>query len=142
MKACRSVSMFDKHICLISIYVTGSDILSLMEPKIGNFVFYTFMYIIVSLQQISRSSMNWRHGLLRKIAKFTPTQFSYPPHLCRGVYSFRLSVRLFVHDSIPFVELLQSFTLKFLKWGISHQPLIRKHSYLDHRKPGGTAFSP
>ena len=40
------------------------------------------------------------------------------------------------------MELLQSFTLKFLKWGISHQPLIRKHSYLDHRYPGGSAFSP
>ena len=23
--------------------------------------------------------------------------------------------------------------LKFFKWGISHEPLIRKHSYLDHR---------
>ena len=31
---------------------------------------------------------------------------------------------------------------KFLKWGISHQPLIRKHSYLDHRYPGGSAFIP
>ena len=48
----------------------------------------------------------------------------------------------FVRDSIPFVELLQSFTLKFLKWGISHQPLVRKHSYLDHRYPGGSAFIP
>ena len=34
----------------------------------------------------------------------------------------------------------QSFTLKFRKWGISQQPLIRKHSYLDHRYPGGLAF--
>ena len=33
----------------------------------------------------------------------------------------------FVRDSVPIVELLQSFTFKFLKWGISHQPLIRKH---------------
>ena len=31
---------------------------------------------------------------------------------------------------------------KFLKWGISHEPLIRKHSYLDHRYPGGSAFIP
>ena len=30
----------------------------------------------------------------------------------------------------------------FLKCGISHQPLIRKHSYLDHRYPGGSAFIP
>ena len=49
---------------------------------------------------------------------------------------------LFVCDSIPFVELLQSFMLKFLNWGISQQPLIRKHSYLDHRYPGGSAFIP
>ena len=38
----------------------------------------------------------------------------YPRHLCRGVYSFRLSVRLFICSfvctSVPFVELLQSFT--------------------------------
>ena len=82
----------------------------------------------------------------------------YPWHLCQGVYSFRLSVHpfvrtyvrsfvcslvgLFVCDSVPFVESLQSFTLKFLKWGISQQPLIRKHSYLDHRYPGGSAFIP
>ena len=31
---------------------------------------------------------------------------------------------------------------KFLKWGISHEPLIRKHSYLDHRYPGGSSFIP
>ena len=42
-------------------------------------------------------------------------------YLCQGVYSFRLNVRNFV----AFVELLQSFTLKQLEWGISHQPLIR-----------------
>ena len=47
----------------------------------------------------------------------------------------------FIRDSVPFVELLQSFMLKFLKWGISQQPLIRKHSYLDHRYPGGSAFN-
>ena len=38
----------------------------------------------------------------------------YPRHLCRGVYSFRLFVRPFVCSlvwtSVPFVELLQSFT--------------------------------
>ena len=32
--------------------------------------------------------------------------------------------------------------LKQLKWGISHQPLIRKHYYLDHRYHGGSAFIP
>ena len=45
----------------------------------------------------------------------------YLRYLCRGVYSFRLSVRAFVisYDSVPFVELLQSFTLKFLKWDLT-----------------------
>ena len=48
----------------------------------------------------------------------------------------------FVRTSVPFVELLQSFTFKQLEWNISHQPLIRKHSYLDHRYPVGSAFIP
>ena len=38
----------------------------------------------------------------------------YPRHLCRGLYSFRLFVRPFICSlvctSVPFVELLQSFT--------------------------------
>ena len=72
--------------------------------------------------------------------------YLYPRHLCRGVYSFRLSVRpfvcSFVRNSVPFVELLQSFTLRQVKRGISHQPLIRKQSFLDHRYPGGSAFIP
>ena len=45
------------------------------------------------------------------------------------VYIFPF-VHSFVRDSVQFMEFLQSFTLKFLKWGISHQ-LIRKLSYLD-----------
>ena len=80
----------------------------------------------------------------------------YPQHLCRGVYSFHLFIRMFVRSLfihsficlfvrsyfVPFVELLQSFTFKQLEWSISRQPLIRKHSYLDHRYPGGSAFIP
>ena len=61
------------------------------------------------------------------------------PFVCSSV---RIFVRLFVRNFVPFVELLQTFTLKQLKWSISHQPLIRKHSYLDHRFPGGSAFIP
>ena len=53
-----------------------------------------------------------------------------------------LFVCSFVRNFAPFVELLQSFMLKQLKWRISHQPLIRKHSYLDHRYSGGSAFIP
>ena len=81
----------------------------------------------------------------------------YPGHLCRGVYSFRLSVRPFVCSYVrsfvcSFVRsfvlpsvawnLRQSFALKFLKCCISQQLLIRKHSYLDHSYPGGLAFTP
>ena len=77
----------------------------------------------------------------------------YPRHLCRGVYSFRLSVRPFVCSFVrSFVRsfvlpsvawnLRQSFALKFLKWCISQQLLIRKHSYLDHSYPWGLAFTP
>ena len=68
----------------------------------------------------------------------------YPRHLCRRVYSFRLSVRPFVCSYVrSFVipsrswNLRPSFALKFLKWCISQQLLIRKHSYLDHSYPGG-----
>ena len=73
-------------------------------------------------------------------------------HYTTGIYAegyivfvfpfVRSYIRLFVRTSVPFVELLQSFTLKFLKWGISQQPLIGKHSYLDHRYPGESAFIP
>ena len=54
----------------------------------------------------------------------------------------RAFVCSFIRTSVLFVELLQSFTFNQLEWSISHQPLIRKHSYLDHRYPGGSAFIP
>ena len=74
----------------------------------------------------------------------------YPRHLCRRVYSFHLSIICpFVCSFVSsFVlpsrlwNLRQSFALKFLKWCISQQLLIRKHSYLDHSYPGGLAFTP
>ena len=40
----------------------------------------------------------------------------YPRHLCRGVYSFRLSVRMYIRNLVLFLELLQSFTLKQSEW--------------------------
>ena len=52
------------------------------------------------------------------------TSSGYYHILCQGVYSFRLSIHMVVHSYFfPSREwnLLQSFTLKFLKWGISHQ---------------------
>ena len=51
--------------------------------------------------------------LISPVSRYLPI-YLYPWLLCRGVYSFRLSVRLFVRTSIPFVELLQSFTCKQL----------------------------
>ena len=48
-----------------------------------------------------------------------PYSSLYPQHLCRGVYSFGLSIRpficSFVRNFVPFVELLHSFTLKQLE---------------------------
>ena len=67
----------------------------------------------------------------------------YPRHLCRGYIVFVFPfVCLSFSNFVPFVELLPSFTLKQIKWSISHQPLIRKHSYLDHKYPGGSTFIP
>ena len=72
--------------------------------------------------------------------------YLYPRHLCRRVYSFRLSVcpfvRSYVRSFVRSWNLRQSFALKFLMWCISQQLLIRKHSYLDHNYPGGLAFTP
>ena len=81
-----------------------------------------------------------------KDQKFRNLTFLYPRHLCRRVYSFRLSVcpfvRSYVRSFVRSWNLRQSFALKFLKWCISQQSLIRKHSYLDHSYPGGFAFTP
>ena len=64
-------------------------------------------------------------------ASDTEAAFLYSRHLCRRVYSFRLSVRPFVRSYVrmfvrSFVipsrswNLRPSFALKFLKWCISH----------------------
>ena len=109
-------------------------------------IIFTFNYLLFTPKYRS-FSLSILFGTLsenQQLFHFIPNLSSdllYPRHLCRGVYSFRLSIR----DSVLFVKLLllvTSFTLKFLKWGISHQPLIRKHSYLDLRYPWGSAFSP
>ena len=79
------------------------------------------------------------HRLIMENWKLTVSAVSVSAvsHLCRGVYSFCLSVRMFVRLFVcsfvlPSVawNLRQSFALKFLKWCISQQLLIRKHSYL------------
>ena len=59
-----------------------------------------------------------------------------------GIYAF-LFVYPFVHLCVRHVrgiydKVFHRVVCKFLKWGISDEPLIRKHSYLDHRYPGGS----
>ena len=72
---------------------------------------------------------------------YTPSIYAKGYIVC--VFPFvRSYVRSPVRNFLPFVELLQSFTLKQFEWSISHQPLIRKHSYLDHRYSGGSVFIP
>ena len=65
---------------------------------------------------------------------FSPFGSSFRPFVCSLVRSFVLPSRSW--------NLRQSFVLKFLKWCIYQQLLIRKHSYLDHSYPGGLAFTP
>ena len=48
--------------------------LTLCSQK-SEILFSTCSCILVALQQISKSTRNWLQGLLRKIAKFTPTRF-------------------------------------------------------------------
>ena len=61
------------------------------------------------------------------------------PCICSYVRSY---IRSFVHPSVVLVEFRAKFYVKVSQVGISHQPLIRKHSYLDHRYTGGSAFIP
>ena len=77
------------------------------------------------------------HGKIADPCFYTPG--IYAEGYIVFVFSFVCSSVL---NYVPFVELLQCFTLKQLEWSISHQPLIRKHSYLVHRYPGGSAFIP
>ena len=80
---------------------------------------------------------------------FTKSEYSQVPFPDRSapfiVFAFPFvysSVRMFVSSFVCSWNLRQSFALKFLKWCISQQLLIRKHSYLDHSYPGGLAFTP
>ena len=49
-------------------------------------------------------------------------------------------VRSFVRYSGTFVEFMSKFLLKFLWWCISHELMIRNHSYFNHRYPIGFAL--
>ena len=49
---------------------------------------------------------------------------------------------MFICNSGTFVEFMSKFWLKFLKWCIAYDPMIRNLSYLDHRYPIGIALFP
>ena len=55
-------------------------------------------------------------------------------------------VRSFVRTSVTFVEFMTKFFTEvresFSSGDISHEPLVRKHSYLNNRYPEGSAFIP
>ena len=56
-------------------------------------------------------------------------------------------VRTFVRSCVChirgiYLKVFHKVALKFLKWGISHELLIRKHSYLDHGYLGRSASMP
>ena len=68
------------------------------------------------------------------------TFFLYLQHLCSWVYSFCLSLRLFVGYSVRLTKITSKFCVKVSQMGISQQPLIRKHSYLGLGYLRGSAY--
>ena len=58
------------------------------------------------------------------------------PFICLYVLSFMRPSCRGIYDKV-----LHS-CLKVYQMGCISEPLIRKHSYLDHRYPGGSAFIP
>ena len=80
-------------------------------------------------------------GLFSRLVLTDIYQWEYPspiffPFVCS---SFVLSLH-----SLNFTSkaLLQSFALKFLKWLLTWQPCIRKHSYLGHEYLDGSVSDP
>ena len=64
---------------------------------------------------------------------------------------FHLSIHMFVSSFVcykfvcnsgMFMEFMSKFLLKFHWWCISHEPMIRNHSYFNHRYPIGFAMFP
>ena len=115
------------------------------KVEIDNFCQVIGDIYIFSLQKYLLSSPPCFIRLLSKSLNYTPGIYAdgYIVFAFPFVHS---SVRMFVCSLVrSFVRswnLRQSFALKFLKWCISQQLLIRKHSYLDHSYPGGLAFTP
>ena len=112
--------------------------------------------MINEIKVILNACLNFCFHVICCFSVMSPLFFSYihvvgTPGYTPGIYAegyivfvllFVCSyVRSFVLPSVAW-NLRQSFALKFLKWCISQQLLIRKHSYLDHSYPGGLAFTP
>ena len=104
-----------------------------------------YHYSIPNACRLRAASKNCEH-IVYVLSKFNYTPGIYAEGYIVFVFPFvRSYVRSFVCSFVlPSVawNLRQSFALKFLKWCISQQLLIRKHSYLDHSYPGGLAFTP
>ena len=67
----------------------------------------------------------------------------YTRHLCRRVYSFRLSIRIVVSLFLCLVDFVSKFNFGLsFKRSISHERIVRNHSYFGHRYLKGLALFP
>ena len=94
-----------------------------LEDKITGFEDYVSSYTRVTISYIK--SFPFSLSILCCL---------YPRHLCQRVYSFCLSIRMFVLPSVAW-NLRQSFTLKFLKRCISQQLLYMYYYMLIPDQP-------
>ena len=138
----RILKLFFLHFNLdifSSLYAT--DMYREYMPCIGNPA-YSFRPILLKLYRYFAAFL-WFHMRNLSLAGYNCSGGA-SCMACSFIVFFRLSVRSFVRNFVAFVELLQFYVkatqVEYLKWSISHQPLIRKHSYLDHMYPGGSAF--
>ena len=99
----------------------------------------TFQAVVIYLMQVGHKR-HWS-SRFRTWIYCLYSNLLYPRHLCRGEYSFRLSVGPFVCFH-PFVEFASKFCVKVSQVVYISAILIRKHSYLDHSYLGGLAFTP
>ena len=111
--------------------------------KVGSILLSACLCVSVSVR-----SKKFKARVLKFYIWIPCQKIAYPYFYTPGIYAdgyivfaFPL-VRSYVRSFVRSWNLRQSFALKFLKWCISQQLLIRKHSYLDHSYPGGLAFTP
>ena len=135
----------------------NSEILLTVCFNARYFVFLQYIFIFKGLFYLNSEQVDGNTVVctLGRAARRSNVSDYYTPGIyAEGYIVFvfpfvRWYVRMFVRSFVPsFVlpsvawNLRQSFALKFLKWCISQQLLIRNHSYLDHSYPGGLAFTP